>query len=77
LRRHRQLKAREAPDPVTSNAAKARADGVVEDVLDGLLPVIVVANQPAAEPLLEEVALPLPACVEALRVEAGKAVHPR
>jgi hypothetical protein len=42
-----------APGPVLGAFDEARADGVVEDVLDGLLQVILVVDDPGAEALAE------------------------
>jgi hypothetical protein len=57
-------------------AAQAQAGRVLEDVLGHGAEVVLVLDDAAREPALEEVALPVVAPVEADRVEAVEALHP-
>jgi hypothetical protein len=66
---------RPAPEPVAAISTEAGLHRVVEHVLDRVLEVSVVPDHPRSEPLLEEVALPSVALVEALRVDADEPVH--
>jgi hypothetical protein len=52
-----------APRPVLAAVDQARADGVVEDVLDRVLVVVLVVDDPRGEALAEECALALEAGV--------------
>ena len=74
--RDRQVVLRPAPRPVAAVLTQAGPDGVVEDVFDCRLEVVFVPDDPAAEPLLVQMAFSHPALVEALGVHAGQPVHP-
>jgi hypothetical protein len=56
-------------------AAEAGPHGVVEDVLERRVEVRLVPHHPAAETLLEQVALSGPAAVEALGIRTAESMH--